>query len=482
MRQTKTLGQVYTPENIVNDILDAANYSGSRILKKHVMENSFGEGAFLTKIVKRYIEEFQKTGGSAEQLVKDLEEYIHGIDIDPPNLVFTTNALNDLAHNYGLDGIRWDLSCADSMTVTKYDNSMDYVLGNPPYVRVHNLNDSYDAVKRFSFAQDGMTDIYIVFFEIGINMLKQGGILSYITANSYYSSLAGTSLREYIRKTGSLYKIMDLGHYNPFFETTYTTITCIEKGKIFDDVEYYAYDTLTGRPIYKDSIPYSELFVSDNIVLLAGSQARKDFEKIYSINRKVHPEIAVKNGFATLCDSAFIGDDIPDSNQTIKVIKASTGKWTKCIYPYDKNGKLIPFESLDEVVQEHFLWCEEALRKRNLVQTQDWYAYGRSQAISDVKYERIAINQLIKDVNSVKMEKVAPGEGVYSGLYIISNKYSFEEIESVIKSEDFVDYVRAVFKCKSGGYFTFSTDDLGKYLIFKLSGPSAKQTSLFNYP
>ena len=56
---------------------------------------------------------------------------------------------------------------------------MDYVLGNPPYVRVHNLGDSFDLIKNFLFAQNGMTDLYIVFYEIGLRMLNKDGILGY---------------------------------------------------------------------------------------------------------------------------------------------------------------------------------------------------------------------------------------------------------------------------------------------------------------
>jgi transposase len=65
--------------------------------------------------------------------------------------------------------------------VLRYDNQMDFVIGNPPYVRVHNLDDSYDSVKSFSFANGGMTDLYLVFFEKGFQMLKPGGKLCYIT-------------------------------------------------------------------------------------------------------------------------------------------------------------------------------------------------------------------------------------------------------------------------------------------------------------
>ena len=54
----KKNGVVYTPENIVNLLLKEVDYNGKKILKKHVMENSCGDGAFLIKIVEKYVKNF----------------------------------------------------------------------------------------------------------------------------------------------------------------------------------------------------------------------------------------------------------------------------------------------------------------------------------------------------------------------------------------------------------------------------------------
>lgn len=53
------------------------------------------------------------------------------------------------------------------------------MLGNPPYVRVHNLGESFDEIKTYACAQNGMTDLFIVFYELGIRMLNATGVLGY---------------------------------------------------------------------------------------------------------------------------------------------------------------------------------------------------------------------------------------------------------------------------------------------------------------
>lgn len=55
MTKTKTMGQIFTPQYLVSDILDEAGYTiTNNILEKHVIDNSCGDGAFLEEILRRY--------------------------------------------------------------------------------------------------------------------------------------------------------------------------------------------------------------------------------------------------------------------------------------------------------------------------------------------------------------------------------------------------------------------------------------------
>lgn len=49
----KTRGKIYTPNYIVKNVCDLANYTIGKINKKHVIDNSCGDGAFLIEIVER---------------------------------------------------------------------------------------------------------------------------------------------------------------------------------------------------------------------------------------------------------------------------------------------------------------------------------------------------------------------------------------------------------------------------------------------
>lgn len=462
----KLNGRFYTPEFIVNNVLDLSSYHGQTILKKHAIDNSCGDGAFLVAIVNRYCNEFLKTNNDLQILSEELSTYIHGIEIDEIETKKCIENLKSTVRQYGLNSVNWDINCDDTLTVDKYNGKMDFVLGNPPYVRVHNFGSSFDHIKKFSFAQNGMTDLYIVFYEIGLKMLNENGILGYITPSSFFNSLAGKYMRSYLANKNLLDKIVDLKHFQAFTATTYTTITVLKKNRQQKTTDYYQFEDRNNFPYYVDTLSVEDYYISDNFYF-ADKQNLNELKRILTFNIS-KDYFAVKNGFATLADSFFIGDFDFDE-YTIPVIKASTGKQYKCIFPYSK-GKLIPFEILtaNSKIKDYFETYKDLLVKRSLENNSFWYGFGRTQGINDVYQCKYSINALLKTQSDLKIIKCDKGVGVYSGLYILTD-VSESELKEILYNEDFIYYVSLLGKYKNGGYYTFSSKDLKKYLEYKYS-------------
>lgn len=474
--KVKDFGQVFTPLSVVKDILNTSEYMGENILNKHVIDNSCGDGAFLVEIVDRYINAYRNKYGSLNNIKSELEKYIHGIEYDLEIYEECLKNLKEKCMEYNLTDINFDILNKNTLKVKKYNRKMDFVVGNPPYVRVHNLNEQYANVKQYSFCESGMTDLYIVFYEIGLRMLKKHGILCYISPNSFYSSLAGEKLREYIKENQSMELLMDLGHYQPFTVTTYTTICKIKNGAKYDICKYYKYNMESGLPEFISDIKYEDLFVDNNIIL---SSDNSKFFKYLNYKLKKNPLVIVKNGFATLNDKIFIQDSFDFDDCVIDVMKGSTSKWKKCIFPYDENSKLISFEKLDKKLQNYFNAHKKELLKESQNKDSDWYGFGRTQALNDVKKDKISINTCIKDTSTIKLNWIRNGQGLYSGLYMITD-VPFEKIKEIIISDEFIEYLRVLNKCKSGGYFTFSTKDLSKYINCKLEEEMMNNENFIN--
>ena len=189
--------------------------------------------------------------------------YIHGIELDAEECIQCVQNLNAVVAEYGLSNIQWDIINADTLSIDKFNGKMDFVFGNPPYVRVHNLESSYDAVKKFRFAEQGMTDLFIVFFEIGFNMLSKDGVMSLITPSSWLSSKAGSNLRQYIRQHKNLSGLIDLEHYQPFEATTYTLVSRFQRPQTFEKIEYCNFDVDHLTKQFQSQLSLEEISIGD---------------------------------------------------------------------------------------------------------------------------------------------------------------------------------------------------------------------------
>ena len=455
----KNHGRVYTPDYLVRTILNFGNYYGNKIVRKHVIDNSCGDGAFLCEVVIRYCQQCPR-----KSLKKHLETYIHGIELDEKERDKCVQNLETITAQYGVKNVKWDVICADALSVDKHYGKMDYVFGNPPYVRVHNLDSSYDIVKKFSFAQQGMTDLFIVFFELGLKMLNKTGEMCIITPSSWFSSKAGKVLRQYVMQHKNLSGIIDLGHFQPFEATTYTAVSRFENNA--KQVELYRMNDGNTPLEYIDSLPLQDINITGNFYI----SDRRKLKELNDIRTgKAYRYVEVKNGFATLADKIFIGDF--DFEGTIDVLKASTGKWSKCIFPYDSKGHPLPPSMIErnKPLYEYLQLHKEDLAKgRDIDNRELWYLFGRTQAIKDVFKDKYAINTIIKEKSSIRLEKVCAGKGLYSGLYILTT-IPENEIREYIMSDEFVSYIKMLSNYKSGGYYTFASKDVEQYLNYKIS-------------
>ena len=377
--------------------------------------------------------------------------------------------MDTIVLKFGVKGVKWNILNCNALSVTTFNGIISFVIGNPPYVRLHNLANHYEDVKSFVFGKDGMTDIYLVFYELGLRMLNKNGKLCYITPSSWLSSLAGINMRNYIIKHKNLVGLIDLGHYQPFEGAiTYTMIALFDMQKCCDNIDYYTYSEESKSKVYVDTIPYEDMLIDGKFYI--GTRNDLSMLKLIKTTNTSCKSVKVKNGFATLADKVFI-KELPFSNLTIPVLKASTGKWMKAFFPYDSNGKPLSKEdvfSYPEIAEYLTKHKVELLKNQTEEQFPNWFQFGRSQGIKDVYFNKYSINTIIKDIELIKINKVPSGSGVYSGLYILTEA-PYEVLENIIKSDDFIAYLKILKHYKSGGYYTYTSKDLEQFINYKLS-------------
>lgn len=475
--------QIYTPSKVVNFILDNVGFNNRYgIDGKHIIDNSCGNGNFLVEIVKRI---FQFISNVDKEY---LETYVHGIEIDEYAYNETINRLNKIATEHNIKDVNWDIRNSNALMTTDFDDCMDYVVGNPPYCNVHHMSkENYDLLKtEFFFCSDGMTDLYIGFFEKGIQMLNSNGILGYITPNSWLTSKAGYWLRSHLYDHNSLQQIYNFDTDKLFDDaTTFTCITILSKYSTENDVitVYHGnFNNIVNNDSACDFVSKDDLYVNERILTNLKNDVIRD---IVNYEIKDHNKsFIVKNGLATLKDKLFvINPDDKDANvdiyaelycnEIIDCVKASKGEFKYIIYPYDDSGKPLSYDNLCLYVRS---LLERRAERLDIDMTQEnWYLYGRTQAIKDVNKYRVSCNNLIRDKNDVILRELPAKTAVYSGFYIIRNgmlqnrkemKLLYQQVEDALKTNLFANYVKSIGKSKNGGYYTFSTKDLEQFLNY----------------
>ena len=470
--------QVFTPSWVVELMLNRVGYIPSEdIYKKHIVDNSCGEGAFLCEIADRYIKHCIINSKSREDVVIGLETYIHGIEIDTNLCSVTRKNLNAVAAKYSISNVKWDIVNKDAVDCLKTHQQMDYVVGNPPYCKIHDIpQEKRERYKNICYKSKGTFDSYVMFFWIGIKMLGSYGKLIYITPSSWTTSLYAEYFREWLTEKHGIVSVIDMQHKKVFDNaTTFTMIT--ELGNWWHNnntTKVYSMNENDTCNLINDTDLFNYVVGKRNNFYFKDKTTVEALKKIYWQD-DIEEIFKVKNGFATLNDKLFIGSlsemagFLGDPNM-IFCTKASKNILQSIIYPYDKEGKPLKFEELSIPVQNILLRRAYGLKVDT--SKENWYLYGRSQAINDVNKNKYAINNLIKAREDIKLHYCCSETGIYSGFYILSkddfrNRETRQFIEETINNDDFVNYVHSLGRYKNGGFSTFTTKELEKYLNFK---------------
>lgn len=92
------------------------------------------------------------------------------------------------------------------------------VIGNPPYVRQEELGPfKTHFATTYAETYDGTADLYVYFYQQGLQLTRSYGHMSYIVTNKWMRSGYGQRLRAYFAEEEVLKRIIDFGHA-PIFE------------------------------------------------------------------------------------------------------------------------------------------------------------------------------------------------------------------------------------------------------------------------
>ncbi|MFX0003181.1 MAG: Eco57I restriction-modification methylase domain-containing protein [Candidatus Hermodarchaeota archaeon] len=234
-KEKKKFGEFYTPAPVVKYILDAINYNSSnQVEAKRLIDISCGSGSFIIQAIGELIKYFLRiynrddvsnlTVEEAKSIISTVKNTISGIDINPIacilcqiNIQYTLFEILNLVlafePNYSLPF--FDIRNFNALTI-KSEKNYDYVVGNPPYLFIRDIPPyQRQIIETANFVtKEGQYDYYQIFIELGIRMLKNGGMLGYIVPDSLLALSNRSILRKYIYNQT---KIKEIYHTGPKF-------------------------------------------------------------------------------------------------------------------------------------------------------------------------------------------------------------------------------------------------------------------------
>ncbi len=231
-------GVVYTKSWMVELILDLAGYLPGRNLARLIaLEPSAGDGAFLKAMVRRLVESCRLHNTPIAQATQSIGAF----EIDPEaagkaiEIAYTTLVDLGIPSTTADTLARSWIKTEDFLEASLAFPIADFVVGNPPYIRLEEIPANKAAFYRNGFsAMRGRADVYIAFFQAALLQLKPGGVCAYICADRWMLNEYGSGLREFITTEGYNVRYIVEAHDVDAFVTAvsaYPAITVIAQEK-----------------------------------------------------------------------------------------------------------------------------------------------------------------------------------------------------------------------------------------------------------
>ena len=463
----KEQGIYYTPKFVTNYIVKEtvgrflAERSHNEVLSMKILDPACGSGSFL---IRAYDELLNYHAAQRGKTVFQLDQFdrmpvltgnVFGIDLDRQaieiarlNLLLRglakretlpTLADNIREGNSLISGTEEELKgyFGDAWQVKKPFNwekefadimkggGFDVVIGNPPYVRIQSLpREEADYYRKVYKTASGSFDIYVLFIERALTLLKPGGRLSFITSGKFLKAAYGEKVQRMISNECTVESIVDLSAQQVFADaTTYPMIMIIRKdagGGSFKytfvpkDIDLSKDQSLDAiNPIAASQSAISKgiwppLPADDSLL----TRLTKDTTLLGGLAERIF------QGLKTSADSVYTFKPVGNSGKTTVVVTQSKkrielesgllrplikgGQMHRyhigppklvILFPY-VDGELLSPEELEQNYHQVWLYLLEnrnqlESRERGIFKGEKWYQYGRNQALNTIHLPKL---------------------------------------------------------------------------------------------
>ncbi len=493
LESRKKSGSERTPDEIIKYMLDIIGYDETVSVSKTIVDPACGTGTFIKQIVDRFIDGLyvnEVTNTYKEKLLG--RKLIRAYDTKPSNVFVTKivmisslvkrNLIREMEDV--LDMVRkLSVHCQDFLCV---EEKSDYIIGNPPYIRLQNMSVEYrDFIRNNFVSATGRFDIFTCFLEKSDKLLDENGRMCLITSNKYLTTNYGVGIREYLSQTRHVRKLVDLYDTKFFGAAVLPAIIMCENSKSDNcEVDYIGIKT-AEQDVQYECLNANELFeyVENELTygksfILYGNQDKQVFEvsrskvkipadgKTWNFSTSDENTIKTKMDELKLCSlddifdvcvgikttadtifvkpmtQNFINEHAFEDIAVYPLIQSfNVNKWNiswgesskdrYILYPHreiDGNMVAIPLEEIPKAA-EYLEEYSEVLKKRSYLaesKSRMWYECWVPQKLSKFQQTKIVTRDIVSN-NSFALDE--------SGKLCQGNTFFLTKKASVITSE-----------------------------------------------
>ena len=492
-------GEVFTRPWVVNFVLDLAGYTPEQDLAvMRAIEPACGSGAFLVPMIQRLTESCRIHG----RTIDDAVEALHAIDLQPENVALArAAALKKLMDEGFPEAMSIELSDRwvredDFIVGEDFTGSADFVVGNPPYVRLEEVRPTLSAAYRKACpTMGGRADLFVGFYEMGLRCLKPGGTLAYICADRWMHNQYGKALRGLVGSAFSMEAAVIMHDVDAFDQevSAYPAITVLrrqEQGSVLvadttsrfgekdaDKLVVWA-NGRRGKPKRTEAFQVAELphWYTGTAAWPGGSPEQlrlvADLEGRFPRLEDTTNGTKIGIGVASGADKVYVTKDTSTVEQDrllpmamVRDTASGHFEWSGhyLVNPWDADG-LVDLDDFPRL-RFYFLENEDALRRRNVAgrRPKDWY-----RTIDRVDHGLTDRPKLLFPDMKMAMEPVLETGGHYPHhniYYLVSDAWPLEVLGGLLLSQIANLFMRTYAVRMRGGTLRFQAQYMRRICV-----------------
>jgi len=373
----------------------------------------------------------------------------------------------------------------------------DVIVGNPPYIRIQTLPKGDAAWYNGHYqAASGSYDIYVLFVEWALRLLRPGGVMGFILPNKFFQASYGEGLRELLSEQQAVWQVVDFGDAQVFEDaTTYTCLLFLRKARNLK-VQYFSgeFAVKSGEAILGSDMPgftvqssqlsgepwlfrpkdqdHLHARLEENSIKLGRLIARN----AQGIRTGANDVFVVSRSEASGLESGIVRPLL--RGEDIKRFSIQTPH-QYVIFPYVSEGGTIRAITADILSQRYPAWWERLCRHRETLGARDrgkmaneerWYAYSRNQNLDLVDSPKIVTPDIAPRAAFALDE-----EGQYAlvsgyGITLPSGvPYSLKYVLGLLNSKLLDSYLKSVSTRLRGGFYRYFSQFVNQLPIRRIN-------------